>query len=47
MHHALFLAKLLETARAAPVAEQHGEHVEHRHVGMADVRDVPTEMHVA
>ncbi len=47
MHEALTFAHLLIQARTATAAEQHGEHVEHRHVGMAQFGDVPREMQMA
>jgi hypothetical protein len=47
MHDALPLAHLLEKPRTASAAEQHGQHVQRRHVGMAEFRDVPGEMKMA
>ena len=47
MHDALFLAHLLEEARTATAAEQHGQHVENRHVRVPQFRGVPREVQVA
>ena len=44
MHHALRFAHLLIKPRTASVAQQHGQHVQHRQVGMTDFGDVPGKM---
>ena len=47
MHDALAFAHLLIEARTASAAEQHGKHVQHRHIRMAQFGNVPGEMQMA
>src|SRR5580698_5950787 len=44
MNHALLFAHLLEEARTASTAEQNGEHIQHRYIGVAQFRDMPGKM---